>query len=181
MRTSPSDPDDAHRRSRVWVALGLVILLAGSLAGCEDAQLPPVFSPGSAPDPSPGSSAGVPAGDLDGLIATLREGTQTERAQAADDLARLADPAAIPALATALADEDWTVRWRAAEALTTLNDERAVDALLDLVAVAPKEPAVSSLRGGDQGPWPDRRPARRSASRGDRRCQRIDDGFRRGG
>lgn len=144
MRTWQSRPEDAHRRSRVWVALGLVILLAGSLAGCEDAQLPPVFSPGSSPGSLPGSSAGLSAGALDGLIATLRDGTQTERAQAADDLARLADPAAIPALATALADEDWTVRWRAAEALTTLNDERAVDALLDLVAVAPKEPAVSS-------------------------------------
>ena len=146
MRTWLGDPEGARRRAGTGIALVLTIVLAGSVAGCEDAQLPPVFSPGSSPGASgaPGASAGAPAGALEGLIATLRDGTRTERAQAADDLAALADPAAIPALAAALADEDWNVRWRAAEALTTLNDERAVEALLGLVAVSPDQAVVDS-------------------------------------
>lgn len=108
-------------------ALVLMMLVAAPLlAGCEDAQ--------SSPEPSLAA--------LDVAIDTLRGGTRSERQAAADDLAELGDPEAVPALATALADESWDVRWRAAEALAKVHDERAVEPLLQLIAAAPESPPV---------------------------------------
>ena len=131
MRTWLNGSGGAHRGSGTAVAVVLAIVLAGA-AACDE--------PASSPSPS--------VAVIDELLDTLENGTRTARAAAASDLAELGDPVAIPALAAALSDEDWDVRWRAAEALVTLHDERAVDALLSLVAVAPARPAV-----GDDDLW----------------------------
>lgn len=104
-------------------------LLAGGLAGCDESS----SSPAPSLDPT------------DTLIETLRTGTRSERYAAANDLADLGDPAAIPALVEALEDESWDVRWRAAEALIVVHDERAVEPLVAFVATPPAAPAVAEI------------------------------------
>ena len=139
-----------RRRAFAAVLGALLLAVPGTLAGCSGAAGSPLTS--GAPNPSgtpglsvtPSPSEAPSLSPVDALIETLRTGpTAQDRADAADGLSALADHAAIPALAAALSDESWMVRKQAAAALETLNDERALDALLALIAVAPASPPVA--------------------------------------
>ena len=66
---------------------------------------------------------------IEALVHALRDPGKGVRAAAATALASVGPPA-VGALAAALADGDWVVRYRAAEALGKIRDARAVTALI---------------------------------------------------
>jgi len=93
----------------------------------------------SHPDPAARCRA---AGELGGigdnharetLVLALRDPEKDVRAAAAAALASIGPPA-VGSLTAALADEDWVVRYRAAEALGKIRDARSVTALIRALA-----------------------------------------------
>ena len=69
--------------------------------------------------------------DVSGLMKALRNKKHSfTRELAVTALGELGDPVAVPSLLTALEDEEWTVRWHAAEALGKIGDARAVESLI---------------------------------------------------
>jgi hypothetical protein len=113
----------------------------------------------------------TPPGKADAaLAAALRSPQAVQRGAAAHVLGRKGDAGQRDAVAALLADKEARVRFRAALALLTARDPRAVPALIDLVADGPVElawqveevlfrlagddvPAVG--RGDDRGKWRD--------------------------
>jgi len=144
---------DERQRPAMRVAALLVLLCVAAstlLGACEEAgaSAGPGESLGSSQlggggsGVAPGGGAGIMTSFLEAQIAALRDGTRTERADAAKALGQLGDRAAVPALITALGDESWTVREGAATALGVLRDPAAIDALLALIAVEPSQAAT---------------------------------------
>ncbi len=64
------------------------------------------------------------------LVAALKSSDAQLRAQVAQGLAEIADPASVEVFAQALHDSDAQVRARAAQGLARLQDSRALDALI---------------------------------------------------
>jgi HEAT repeat protein len=87
------------------------------------------------PDPSSRRGAAIALGEtrdqsaIAALAQALRDPVKDVRAAAAAGLALIGSPA-IGALTEALADGNWVVRYRAAEALGSIRDERSVTALI---------------------------------------------------
>ena len=144
--------DGPHGRwatsARALASVAMVgVLAAGLVAGCDDSSssVAPGGNTGTSRPAAtdPGGSGGAAATTVEVLLATLRDGTRTERADAATELGRLGDPTAVPSLVTALGDEDWDVRGAVAGALGTLGDPTAVEPLLALIGVEPATPDVA--------------------------------------
>jgi HEAT repeat protein len=74
-----------------------------------------------------GDGSAIPA-----LVRALRDPEKDVRAAAASALASLGSPA-ISALTESLGDENWVVRYRAAEALGFIRDERSVSILIQVL------------------------------------------------
>ena len=80
-------------------------------------------------------STPVQAGKVEDLSRLLLESDSYKvRVQAAQLLAKLGDPAAVPALSRALSDSNKTVRWMAVQALGRLGDPAAVPAIKTMLA-----------------------------------------------
>jgi len=72
-----------------------------------------------------------PLPPIDTLIQGLQDGNADERQRAAEALARLSDPQAVPALVEALGDEHPSVRRAASQALGFIGAPEAVPALIE--------------------------------------------------
>ncbi len=87
------------------------------------------------PDPVSRRDAAIALGEIHddsavvALARALHDPAKDVRAAAAAELASIGQPA-IGALIDALADSDWVVRYRAAEALGSIRDGRSVSALI---------------------------------------------------
>ena len=71
------------------------------------------------------------AGDIERYLSGLRDPVKEVRARSVENLVRLGE-ASIPPLLILLSDDDWKVRYRAAEALGMMHDPRALDPLIGL-------------------------------------------------
>ena len=122
-------------QSHPWRAAVGACVLAVALTACGDPGVTPVptnapAAPASqtsivTPAPSP-----TPPPTVDQLLASLRDPTSAgTRAWAAESLAHVQGPAVVPALVSALADDEVSVRIAAAVSLGSLGDARGAKAV----------------------------------------------------
>lgn len=124
-------------QSHPWRAAVGACVLAVALTACggpgvtpvptkapaAPASQTPIVTPTPTPPPTPPPT-------VDQLLASLRDPTSAEtRAWAAESLAHVQDPAVVPALVSALADDEVSVRIAAAASLGSLGDARGTKAV----------------------------------------------------
>ena len=82
---------------------------------------------------------------IPGLRAMLERGDTSSRQAAAFILGKLKAESAVPALAAATGDQEWTVAWYAAQALAEIGNEDCVDCLIALLDRSLAAPGIVNL------------------------------------